>query len=285
MKKKESENLAEILLAIDGSKVSWNTLSTSIEVAKVLSMKISGLFVIDEELVANDYVDYRNELGVKELSLSRSEKANLYETRGREILQIMKTRCRESSVLATTEIGLGGVEQTVLDQAEKAEILAVGRRGNGHPETSDYLGRNFRRIAHPAKLPLLIGGDSAKTIEKILLAYNGRERAQKALGWAKRFLDHGTFELIAVVVKEKDGSSVQPWKEEIKSEFSPGKIENFRLISRRGSAGERIAETAVDSGADLLIMGGYRHKGLLEWVEGSTLESVLKKMLLPVLVA
>ncbi len=285
MKQEESENLKEILLAVDGSKISWNTGTTSIEVAKVLGMKISGLFVIDEELVVNDYADYRNELGVKDLSLSRSEKAALFENKGRKILQALKSKYQESDVWATTETGLGGVEKTVLDQARKAAILAVGRRGNGHPDTSDYLGSNFCRIAHSGKLPLLVGGDSAKTIKKILLAYNGRERAQKALAWIKRFLDHGTFEMLAVIVKEEDDSSDQFWKEEIKSEFSRNKLKNFRLITRRGNAGEQIARTAVESEADLLVMGGYRHKPLLEWLEGSTLESVLKKMSLPILVA
>lgn len=285
MKQKESENSKKILVATDGSKISWNTATTSIEVAKAFDTEILGLYVIDEELVVNDYADYRDELGVKELSLSRTDKAALFKNRGHEILQKLKSRCREASVLATTEIGLGGVEKTVLDQVQKAAILAIGRRGNGRPDTSDYLGRNFRRIAHQAKLPLLIGGDSTKTIKKILLAYNGRERAQKALGWAKRFLDHGTFEMLVLIVKEEDSSSVRVWEKDIKSEFSQNGIKNFRLIIQQGNAAERIVETGVKNQSDLVIMGGYSHKAFLEWLEGSTLESVLRKMPLPVLVA
>jgi nucleotide-binding universal stress UspA family protein len=285
MKQKESENSKKILVATDGSKISWNTATTSIEVAKAFDTEILGLYVIDEELVVNDYADYRDELGVKELLLSRTDKAALFKNRGHEILKNLKTRCRANNVWATTEIGLGGVEKTVLDQAQRAAILAIGRRGNGHPDTSDYLGRNFRRIAHQAKLPLLIGGESTNTIKKILLAYNGRERAQKALGWAKRFLDHGTFEMLVLIVKEEDSSSVRVWEKDIKSEFSQNGIKNFRLIIQQGNAAERIVENGVKNQSDLVIMGGYSHKALLEWLEGSTLESVLRKMPLPVLVA
>jgi nucleotide-binding universal stress UspA family protein len=285
MKQKESGSLTKILLAIDGSEISWNTATTSIEVAKALDIKILGLYVIDEELVLNDYADYMKELGVKELLLSRADKAALFKNRGHEILQKLKSRCHEAGVLATTEIGLGGVEKMVMDQAQKAMILAIGRRGNGHPDSPDYLGKNFRHCAHRSKIPLLVGGDRAKPLKKILIAYNGRERAQKALNWAKRFLDHGTFEMLGLVVKEEDSSSVRVWEEDIKSEFSQNGIKNFRLIIQQGNASERIVETAVTSQSDLVIMGGYRHKALLEWLEGSTLESVLRKMPLPVLVA
>jgi nucleotide-binding universal stress UspA family protein len=59
MKQKESENSKKILVATDGSKISWNTATTSIEVAKTFDTEILGLYVIDEELVVNYYADYR----------------------------------------------------------------------------------------------------------------------------------------------------------------------------------------------------------------------------------
>jgi nucleotide-binding universal stress UspA family protein len=285
VKQKELKRLTKILLAIDGSEISLNTASTTIQLSKVLPAEVFGLYVIDEELVLDDYADYKKELGVEELSLSRTEKAALFKNRGREILKRLKSWCRESGVRSVTEIGLGGVGEMVLEQAQKASILAVGRRGDGHHGKADYLGKNFCHIAHRSKIPLLVGGDKAKPLKKILIAYNGRERAQKALDWAKRFQDNGSFEMLALVVQEEDHPSVHDWEEDVKSEFSQNRIKNFRLITQKGNAAERIAETAVKSESDLVIMGGYRHKALFEWLEGSTLDSVLRKMPLPVLVA
>jgi nucleotide-binding universal stress UspA family protein len=285
VKQEKSKSLTKILLALDGSGISRNTAKISIEMAKIFEREITGLYVIDEELVVNDYADYRNELGVEELSISRAEKAALFETLGHEILEWLKSDSQRSGSRLTTEMGIGGVEKIVLEQAEKASILAIGRRGKGHPDSSDYLGTNFRHIAHRSKIPLLVGGDRVKPIKRILVAYNGKERAQKALDWAGYFQKHGSFEMLSLVVQEEDSASVRAWEKDIEFEFKQNKIENFQLITQRGQAADRIAETAVKSGSDLVIMGGYRHKALLEWLEGSTLDSVLKKMSLPVLVA
>jgi nucleotide-binding universal stress UspA family protein len=275
----------KILVAIDGSEISWNTARIAIQLAKVLNTEILGLHVIDEELVLNDYAEYQKELGKYEAPLSRTEKAELFESRGHEILELLKSWCQDSDIQATTEIGLGGVGETVLKQGGEAMILAIGRRGNGHPNISDYLGKNFRYTAHRTEVPLLVGGDSAKALNKILLAYNGSTRAKKALQWAKQLQQQGSFEILALVVQEDDDFSIRDFEKEVKTEFSQSGVKNFRLIMRKGIPSDEISITAMDSKSDIVLMGGYRHSAVLEWLEGSTLDSVLRKITLPVLVA
>jgi nucleotide-binding universal stress UspA family protein len=281
----ESSPLNKVLLAIDGSVISWNTADAAIEAAKILGLELFGLYVIDEELVVDDYADYQKELGIQDLSLSRSEKASLFENQGNEILKRLKSLGRNSGIQASTEIGLGGVGEMILKQAQNASILAIGRRGNGHADGSDYLGKNFCHVAHRSKIPLLVGGDWKRPFKRILTAYNGRERAQKALDWVRRLQSHRSFELLFLVVQEENNPSVRIWEEEIKSEFSQNQIEDSQLITRHGNAAEQIAEAAMKNNSDIVIMGGYRHTALLEWLEGSTLDSVLRKIPLPVLVA
>ncbi len=286
MKQKKSKRLTKILLALDGSEISRNTANTSIEVAKLFCLKILGLYVVDEELVVNDYADYQKELGLEKLSLSRPKKEALFETRGREILQWLKSRCEESGVRVTTEIGVGGVWDMTLIHAKEASLLALGRRGNGHPAEPNYLGTNFRHIAHRLNIPLFVGGDKVPQIKKILLAYNGEGRAQKALAWAKKFQDHASCELITLVVRENNKpDSNKDWLEEIKSQLHRSQIGDFQLIIKRGDPSDQIVKVAIKTESNLIIMGGYRHKTLLEWLEGSTLDEVLRRTRLPVLVA
>lgn len=284
MKQEELKSLNKILLAIDGSEISLSTTRTAIQLAKLLSAEILGLFVIDEELVLNGYADYNKELGTEELSLSRIEKKALFENKGHDVLQWMKSKCQESGVRVTAEIGLGGVREVILSQAQEASFLAIGRRGNGHSDSTDYLGRNFRYIAHRIKIPLLAGGDSARSLYKILLAYNGGEEAQRAKAWVQQLQNHGFFKISAVIVQEDDDSSADVWREEIESEFSRGRTKDFAVIMQRGNPPEEITKTAIASESDLVIIGGYRHKSFMEWLEGSTLDSVLRTIPLPVLV-
>jgi nucleotide-binding universal stress UspA family protein len=285
MKQEELGDLTKILLAIDGSEISRNTTSIAIQIAQILSIEIFGLYVIDEELVMNDYADYGKELGINEPSFSRGDRAALFEKRAQEVLQWLTSKCQGSSVGVATEIGLGGVTEMILNQAQKASIMAIGRRGNGHHDSSDYLGKNFRHIAHRTNLPLLVGGDSRKPIKKLLLCYNGGERSQKALAWAKQLQSRGGIDALALVVQEDDGAhSAGVWAESIKSQLSQTRIKNFRLITRKGNPPDEIVKAAVKNESDLIVIGGYRHKPPLEWLTGSTADAVLRNTPLSVLI-
>lgn len=279
------ETSKKILLAIDGSEISWNTARIAIQLAKVLSAEILGVYVVEEELVLNDYAKYQKELGIEEAPLSRTEKAELYENRGHEILHRLKSLCQESGVGVFVEMGLGGVGEMLTAQARKEYILALGRRGNGHPDSHDYLGKNFRFIAHRATSPLLIGGDSVKPLKRILLAYNGARRAKKALEWVKYLQYEGLVETIALIVQEDDDFSIRVSEKDVKTEFSKSGVKNFRLIMRKGIPSDEISIAAMDSRSDIVLMGGYRHSAVVEWMEGSTLDSVLRKIPLPVFVS
>jgi nucleotide-binding universal stress UspA family protein len=55
------------------------------------------------------------------------------------------------------------------------------------------------------------------------------------------------------------------------------------------NAGTSIAEAALsraaDLGSDLIVMGGYGHTRLREWVLGGTSRSILDHMTVPVLMS
>jgi nucleotide-binding universal stress UspA family protein len=46
-----------------------------------------------------------------------------------------------------------------------------------------------------------------------------------------------------------------------------------------------LLETIIGSGADLLLIGGYHHPELLEWLSGCRIDQILRKTQLPVLIA
>lgn len=285
MGRKELKDSNTILLALDGSKISNNTSVTTVQIAEMLRLEIIGLYVIDEELVTIDYADYAKELGVDGPSLSRADRAALFEKRGHDVLQWLNSSCEEHGVCMMTQMGMGGVWDVILSQARKANLLAIGRRGNGHPDDPNYLGSNFRHIAHRVRIPLLVGGDNVSEIKNLLLAYHGKERAQKALFWTEKLSGCSSGELKILVVQENDTSaSNEAWLEDIRSHLLKCRINDSQLMIRRGDPSEQIVKVAMETESDLIILGGYRHKAPLEWLEGSTLDEVLRRTPLPVLI-
>jgi nucleotide-binding universal stress UspA family protein len=60
---------------------------------------------------------------------------------------------------------------------------------------------------------------------------------------------------------------------------------NYCLLTRRGQPAAEIVAAAAEIEADLIVMGGYHHTFLPEWLLGSTLDEVLRNTSLPLLVA
>lgn len=279
------KNLNRIMVAIDGSETSQNAASIAIHIAKSLKLDIHGLYVVDEELVMNDYANYQAELGNVGKPISRTDRAVLFEERGYNVLQRLQSRCQESGVPVTIQVDLGGVPEIILQQAVRACLLVLGRRGNGHASSPGYLGHNFRRIVHRARQPRLVGGDKQIHLERLLFAYNGQPHARKVLAWAARLQRCLSSEMMVLGVQESDdANSSRNWFEEIKTQLSQSNLKDFHLLTRYGKPSTEIVEVASESKADLILMGGYRHRVLLEWLTGSTVDTVLRNTPLSVLI-
>lgn len=61
-------------------------------------------------------------------------------------------------------------------------------------------------------------------------------------------------------------------------------LRDDQLLARSGAASRLIVDTAHELGAELIVMGTHRVRGLERWVVGSTAESVTRRASCPVLV-
>ena len=140
MGQKELTDSNKIILALDGSRISKNTSVTTIQIAKMLRLEIIGLYVIDEELVTIDYADYSKELGVDDPSLTRADRAALFEKRGHDVLQWLNSSCEEHGVCMMTEMGMGGVWDIILNRTpnNRMSLSPVEIAGNYDDDNSDH---------------------------------------------------------------------------------------------------------------------------------------------------
>lgn len=60
------------------------------------------------------------------------------------------------------EMICGDIQKTILDSSQHYNLLALGQRGNLHEKDVQYLGSNFRHIAHHASVPLLISSSTPR---------------------------------------------------------------------------------------------------------------------------
>jgi nucleotide-binding universal stress UspA family protein len=123
------------------------------------------------------------------------------------------------------------------------------------------------------------------TLERVLACWDGSRTAARAIGDAMPFLERAKAVEVVIVAEER------------KSEEMTGANMSAHLV-RHGVAAsvKRIAKGdiaiqdallsyAADSGADFMVMGGYGHSRLREFILGGVTRGILASMTLPVLMA
>lgn len=280
----DEQSLDSILVALDGSRPSQVAATLAIQIARRENLLIHGLYVVDELLVMNAESGWEKELGYQPGKvLTSDERAALLQGRGDAALRWLEDRCRAEGVPVKADLMFGGLPDLIINGAHTPRLLALGRRGNSHIQDATYLGRHFRAVAHHTSTPLLIGGEELAPIRRTLLAYDGSLPAKHALPWSGLLQRIWQTHLLVLSVAEK-AASVH-WLEEMADQLGSHGLENYRFICRRGDAAAEIVTAAAAENADLIIMGGHQHSGLLEWFTGSTLDEVLRSTSLPVFVA
>lgn len=123
------------------------------------------------------------------------------------------------------------------------------------------------------------------TLERVLACWDGSRTAARAIGDAMPLLERAKAVEVVIVAEER------------KSEEMTGANMSAHLV-RHGVAAsvKRIAKGdiaiqdallsyAADSGADFMVMGGYGHSRLREFILGGVTRGILASMTLPVLMS
>jgi nucleotide-binding universal stress UspA family protein len=272
----------KILVALDGSMIAENAAKIALQIAQANHLEILGLYIVNEPLIFDPYADHFKELGQDRESVSRAKLIDWYEDVGSEALDRLRELCTQEDILVETELLLGDVPDLILKNSGQVSYLALGRRGNSHMSSPDLLGDNFKHVAHHAKVPLIVGGDEGKQINRIFLFYDVMKISDQALNEAKRIQRTMQTDLV-VGIQAQSQSEVN--LEELRNRLTDQdfKIENIIVIV--GKSIEEILTVLDRNKVDLLIMSRYQHTEPFSWLVGSPIDQLLRKTTLPVILA
>jgi nucleotide-binding universal stress UspA family protein len=270
------------LVLVDGSVSAQNAAHLAVRIAKSERQWIQGLYIIDETLVYDTYANYQKELGGDDQPDSRAELSEWFEAVGRSALDQLEELCVQADIPIKTQILLGGVPDLILDHSARAQMLTLGRRGRGHAVDPEYLGSNFRHIAHHARIPLLVGGDVDRPINHLFLLNEGGSQFDRALDWTVRLHNDLRADVDVAVVDQSDPNTIP---QDIEEQMAKRGLTDYHHLPILQDDISGLLETIIGSGADLLLIGGYHHPELLEWLSGCRIDQILRKTQLPVLIA
>ncbi len=251
-----SEHLfRDILVPIGKSAENWTALEQAIQIARRENANILALHTVETQ----------QELHAPNVS-------NLQEQ--------FKQICAKEDVRGVLAIEVGEPTQKILERAALTDLIVMKV---SYPPTTGIkvLASHIRTLIARASRPILGVPGKVSTFSHALLAFDGSPKSREALFVATYLAEQWQTKLsiLTGLGDQAQDSSVQDFAQNY-LEFNEV---HAHFISKKYS-GETLKATAQETGADLVIMGGYSGSILKEMTSGSSVNFMLRESEFPVLI-
>ncbi len=273
--------IKKILVGIDPSEHSRVAQLYAFYLARRLGASLIGLHVVDIVSIEGSFFhDISGSLGLEPYLDFSTKMREVLTTRGRSVIDDFAAAAAREGIAAETVLDMGIVANQICERAKSADLVMIGHRGVNERFSTGLLGSTAESVARKCPRPLFISPMKFAEIRRPVLAYDGSERASRAMRAAAEFAQVLGVAMTVVTVA-RDPKLGERTLSEARGYFEPytPKAE-FHLLA--GHANEEIIKFLKEHDADLLFIGAYGHSRIIEMVLGSTTEYVLRNAPCPV---
>ncbi len=265
-----------ILVPVDGSETSWQALGQAVEVARREGdgAVLHGLYVVDSALATTPY-----EFLMADALAARAA----LEKRGHELLAEFARRVTAAGLRAETELVEGNVGRTICERAGLADLVVLGREGLGGAAARLLFGSTFEAVVRYSPRPVLVAVAAPRPVRRVLLAYDGSDRAKDALeivAGAARERGAGVTVLAVTEPGRVGPETLAPAAAYLREH----RIEPALLMWPEEHPAAAILRVAEQRDVDLVVLGGYGHGRFLEVLFGHTVDEVARATTRPLLI-
>jgi nucleotide-binding universal stress UspA family protein len=184
------------------------------------------------------------------------------------------------------EASLGGAGDLFGRLARRFDLAVVGQAEPKHGPAQDLVieGALFGSGRPVIVVPYIQKG--GLKLDRVLICWDGSRPAARAIGDAMPFLARAAAIDVVIVASGREKSDEIPGVDMGEHLARHAlKIEVKRLVSGDLDVANTILSYAADSGADLIVMGGFGHSRLREFVLGGVTRGILGSMTVPALMS
>lgn len=270
-----------IVVHLSGSDEDDARLSHAAQLAQMYTSHVTGVFVheMPETIV---FSEPAATAAIKEMYDESRKRADTVA----ESLAPKLEKLGVASELRRLEATAGRTGE-VLAAACRAADLFVGTRPQGDSSEMEKIAEAVLLGSGRGCLFVPPGAKPRRSYGTCLVAWNDSREAARAVAEAMPLLQQA--ETVVVAIVEEHGASEQYHEEagaDVGRYMSRHDVNaEVRTIAGWQDAGEAILNEAKMTGADLIVMGGYGHSRLREWVLGGATRHALSEADVPVLMA
>ena len=246
-----------ILIALDANFQNWKILNQVLPLAKLEKSVIRGLIVrntvnkkiIDEAMLKNKFANILNQNGLT----------------------------------GSLAIADGRIADTICDRARLNDLVVLKLN---YPPSSNLISRlksGMRLILRRSSRPILVVSEKITEFNHLLLAYDGSPKGKEAL-FISAYLAARYQRKLSVIVVDQDFVKGELLLAEAKGYLGGAMGEGIVRNPEGKPVSEIICQTVKQISPDVIIMGGYGLAPVMEIIFGSTVDSVLRRTRIPVLI-
>jgi nucleotide-binding universal stress UspA family protein len=199
-----------------------------------------------------------------------------------EIQRAFAERCRAEGVPYATMADEGVVSRRIVERSVYADLIALSLTRRGMQQTQTGVGTEFNTILQQSRRPVLAVPDDAQSpMDNVLLAYDGSSKADEALYLAAYVAAAWQIPLAVLVVdaSREDRQAIARADAYLKKRNIDAPV-----INRTGAESEVILDTMDELEANLLLIGSFGRRPILQLLIGSTLNAVLGQIKQPLII-
>jgi len=254
----ETEHIVHrILVAITGTKPGWEALNVAIEIAKKENSWIGGLYIVKEKSMIDS---------------SRVEK----------IRTAFDQRCQDANVAGQLAVESGEIARIICARSHWTDLTVIRLSYPPPFRVLERLNSGLRLMIQKCPSPILVVRGNEFRVERAILAFDDSPKSREALYFATYLASRWKIQL-TVVSSMKSIALAQKSSETAKVYLSGYGLDAQFVVSS-GVPHDEIIKAAKPDKASLIVMGGYGRGPIWNLFSSSTVDLVLRKSKIPVLI-
>ena len=279
----------KIITCVDGSAYSDAVCHAGIWAAKKLDRTILFLHAIEKNHTA-DADNLSGAIGLGARSSLLNEMAALDEKRSKLALEVGKEMLEHAAELAHKQ-GCEVIEKTqrhsdiveaICDLESDARLVVIGRSGESNGQDFKALGSHIEQIIRQVHTPVLIANRNFSEPKNFMLAYDGRDTADKAV---KRIIDGGLLHNMTchlVTVKNSQSGLMDKFRHTEKLLLENGF--DVKSTFLEGNIFSSLRDYKTENEVEMLVMGAFSHSKLTQAFLGSNTLKMIENTHLPLII-
>ena len=282
------------LVPYEGSPLSGAALRHAVKFAQAISGKIEIVYIADERLLANPFLDLTvlalqgiGTLGdILPREQAKLELENKIISRGEDILKELKSWPELNPDEGakpdwSTRIEAGNPIKLLSEISENYDVIFMGLWGEMHKFKQGLWGGTSEAVIRKGVCPVFLTTGEYKPLKTIIVGFDNRPRSRQALAWAGMIGEHLDLPVISLICGHDEDWRTRTVKdsEEIVKAYHTEYTAN-QTSEHPAQAILKESETNPDS---LLCLGAFGDQPLREFFLGSVADEVLSRSKSPVM--